>query len=94
MRFDAAGVQSERQGQSGRVDWKSVQQVDETGDHFFLPIDRNAAFIIPKRSAGPLSPEAFGCRRRTHPRSRRWRVSQRLRRSQPIRRRLTRSCTA
>jgi len=40
--------------------WAGVRSLEETGEHFFLMVDRCAAYVIPKRSFGaPGDQDAF-----------------------------------
>ena len=57
--IDAHGIRTTREHQAGAVDWRSIESIDETAEHVFLPLDPALAYAIPKRQIVALTPDAF-----------------------------------
>jgi hypothetical protein len=57
--FDASGIRATGDGQVGLVEWRSIDSLDETPEHVFFAVSEFAAYIIPKRAIGAVTPAEF-----------------------------------
>ena len=69
--IDAHGIRATSAHRAGSADWLSIESVDETADHVFLPRDRTLAYLIPKRQIVSIAPDVLVAQ------FRRWHAEQR-----------------